>query len=73
MGAAPNISPRNDRIWRPRLLPLLYRDHNAIECVFGCIKDLRRIAARCDKLTRNVLAAVCLLATKYAAGYRFGA
>ena len=36
---------------------------SAIERMFGRIKDFRRIATRYDKLARNFLAAVCLVAT----------
>ena len=62
-GAAPNIPPRSNRLWKPCFSPALYRDRNAIERMFGRIKDFRRIATRYDKLARNFLAAVCLVAT----------
>ena len=42
---------------------LFRRDRNAIERMFGRIKDFRRIATRYDRLCRNFLAAVCLVAT----------
>jgi hypothetical protein len=38
-------------------------DRNAIERMFGRIKDCRRTATRYDKVARNFLAAVCLVAT----------
>ena len=41
----------------------LYRHRNAIERMFGRLKDFRRIATRYDRLARNFLAAVCLAAT----------
>ena len=63
MGAMPNIPPKSNRIWKPPFSPLLYRDRNAIERMFGRIKDFRRIATRYDRLERNFLAAVCLAAT----------
>ncbi len=57
-------------IFRPRstavetvLLPVLYRGRNAIERMFGRLKDFRRIATRYDRLATNYLAAVCLAAT----------
>ena len=47
----------------PCFSPALYRDRNAIERMFGRIKDFRRIATRFDRLAQNFLAAVCLVAT----------
>lgn len=63
MGAAPNIPPKANRRWKNCFSPYLYRERNAIERMFGRIKDFRRIATRYDKLARNFLAAVCLVAT----------
>ena len=63
MGAAPNIPPKANRRWKNCFSPYLYRDRNAIERMFGRIKDFRRIATRYDKLARNCPAAVCLVAT----------
>jgi len=62
-GAAPNIPPKVNRRWKPCFSPFLYRDRNAIERMFGRIKDFRRIATRYDRLAQNFLAAVCLAAT----------
>lgn len=62
-GAVPNIPPRSNRRWKPCFSPVLYRARNAIERMFGRIKDFRRIATRYDKLAQNFLAAVCLAAT----------
>jgi transposase len=45
------------------LLALLYRNRNAIERMFGRLKDFRHIAMRYDQLAANFLAAVCLAAT----------
>jgi len=44
-------------------LPFLYRDRNAIERMFGRLKEFRRIATRYDRSATNVLSAVCLAAT----------
>jgi transposase len=63
MGVAPNIPPKANRRWKNCFSPYLYRDRNAIERMFGRIKDFRRIATRYDRLARNYLAAVCLVAT----------
>jgi transposase len=43
--------------------PWLYRHRNAIERMFGRLKDFRRVATRYDRLARNFLATVCLAAT----------
>ena len=63
MGAAPNIPPKINRRWKNCSSPVPCRDRNAIERMFGRIKDFRRIAIRYDQLARNFLAAVCLVAT----------
>jgi transposase len=62
-GAAPNIPPKANRRWKNCFSPYLYRDRNAIERMFGRLKDLRRIATRYDRHAHNFLAAVCLVAT----------
>ena len=62
-GAAPNIPPKVNRRWKCCFSPYLYRDRNAIERTFCRLKDFRRIATRYDRLARNFLAAVCLVAT----------
>jgi len=41
---------------------VLYRGRNAIERMFCCLKDWRRIATRYDKLATNFMAAICLAA-----------
>ena len=45
------------------LLPRLCRNRNAIERMFGHLKDLRRIATWYHRLAHNFLAAVYLAAT----------
>ncbi len=67
-GAAPNIPPKINRRWKNCFSPWLYRHRNAIERMFGRLKDFRRIATRYDRLASNFLAAVCLAAT-CATGY----
>ncbi len=62
-GAMPNIPPKVNRRWKNCFSPYLYRDRNAIERMFGRLKDFRRIATRYDRLAHNYLAAVCLAAT----------
>ena len=43
--------------------PVLYRQRNLIERMFGRLKDFRRIATGYDKLARNFLAGIALAAT----------
>jgi len=61
-GTAPNIPPKVNRRWKNCFSPYLYRNRNAIERMFGRLKDFRRIATRYDRLAQNFLAAVCLAA-----------
>jgi len=62
-GAMPNIPPKANRRWKNCFSPMLYRNRNAIERMFGRLKDFRRIATRYDRMADNFLAAVCLAAT----------
>ncbi len=61
-GAVPNIPSKRNRRWKHCFSPVLYRGRNAIERMFGRLKDFRRIATRYDKLATNFLAAVHLAA-----------
>lgn len=58
-----NFPPKANRRWKNCFSPFLYRGRNAIERMFGRLKDLRRIATRYDRSATNFLAAVCLAAT----------
>jgi hypothetical protein len=40
----------------------LYKERRRIENAFGRLKDFRRIATRYDRLARNFLASVCIVA-----------
>ena len=62
-GAAPNIPPKFNRRWKPRFSPVLDKRGNTIKRMFGCLKDLRRIATRYDQSATNYLAAVGIAAT----------
>lgn len=61
-GAVPNIPPKSSRVWKNCFSPYLYRNRNAIERMFGRLKDFRRVATRYDRLARNFHAAVCIAA-----------
>jgi len=62
LGAAPNIPPKSNRVYKPGFSPALYRNRNAIERSIGRLKDFRRIATRYDRLAANFLAAVQITA-----------
>ena len=62
-GTMPNIPPKANRRWKNCFSPFLYRDRNAIERMFGRLKDFRRVATRYDRLAKNDLATVYLAAT----------
>lgn len=47
----------------------LYRLRNIVERFFCRLKDMRRLATRFDKLTRNFLAAIYLFAARFWASY----
>ena len=61
-GTLPNIPPKANRIWKNCFSPVLYRARNAIERMFCRLKDFRRIATRYDRLARNYIAALALVA-----------
>ncbi len=61
-GATPNIPPKINRRFKPPFSRVLYRSRNAIERMFGRLKDFRRIATRYDKLAGNFVAAAHLAA-----------
>jgi transposase len=61
-GATPVIPPKANRQFKPPFSRVLYRARNAIERMFGRLKDFRRVATRYDKLATNFLAAVYLAA-----------
>jgi transposase len=62
-GAMPNIPPKANRKWNNCFPPALYRNRNAIECMFCRLKDFRRDAPRYDRSAVNFLSAVCIAAT----------
>lgn len=61
-GAAPNIPPKSNRRYKPGFSPALYRDRNAVERMFGRLKDFRRIGTRYDRRADVYFSAVCLAA-----------
>jgi transposase len=61
-GAAPNIPPKSNRRYRPGFSKALYRNRNAVERMFGRLKDFRRIATRYDRRADVFLSAIALAA-----------
>lgn len=61
-GTKPVIPNRSNRKRPFSFSKRLYRLRWRIESAFNRLKDFRRIATRYDKLARNYLAAVCLVA-----------
>ena len=57
-----NIPPKRNREEPICFGPYLYRGRNLVERFFNKIKHYRAIATRYDKLARNFLAAVQLVA-----------
>ena len=58
-GTKPVIPNRSNR---KQPTKRLYKLHWRIEAAFNRLKDFRRIATRYDRLARNYLASVCLVA-----------
>ena len=61
-GTKPVIPNRSNRKQRFSFNKRLYQERRRIENAFGRLKDFRRIATRYDRLARNFLASVCLVA-----------
>ena len=61
-GIKPVIPGKSNRKKRIRYDLEAYKNRNVIERCFCRLKDFRRIATRYDKLARNFLSAVCLVA-----------
>jgi transposase len=61
-GAKPVIPNKSNRTQPFSFNKRLYKLRWRIEAAFNRIKDFRRIATRYDKLARNYLASVCLVA-----------
>ena len=61
-GAEPVIPNRSNRKQLFSFSKRLYKQRHRIENAFSRLKDFRRIATRYDRLARNFLASVCLVA-----------
>lgn len=63
-GAWPNIRPMSRRNAKPVFSSYLYRHRNLVERFFNKLKHYRALATRYEKLARNYLAAVKLVALR---------
>jgi len=61
-GTKPVIPNRSNRKQPFSFNKRLYKERRRIENAFGRLKDFRRIATRYDRLARNFLASVCIVA-----------
>jgi len=61
-GAKPVIPNKSNRVALHNFSKRAYKGRNVIERCFCRLKDFRRVATRYDKLARNFLAAVHLVA-----------
>lgn len=62
MGIAIVIPPKSNRKEKRECDFTLYKERNLIERFFGKLKQFRAIATRYDKLARNFLGAIRLVA-----------
>ena len=56
------IPPRKGRKTEHTYCKTLYRQRHKIECMFGKLKDWRRIATRYDRCAHTFFSAICLAA-----------
>ena len=61
-GTYPVIPNKDDRKYLHPFDAKRYKRRNAIERMFGRLKDFRRIATRYDRLAQNYLASLCIAA-----------
>ena len=61
-GTTPVIPNKRNRVNRFPFNETAYRPRNVVERTFCRLKDFRAVATRYDKLARNLLAGVCLVA-----------
>ena len=62
-GTKPVIPNRCNRILPFSFNKTIYRSRNKVERAFNRLKDFRRIFTRYDRLARNFMASICIVAT----------
>ncbi|MDP6604271.1 MAG: IS5/IS1182 family transposase, partial [Rhodospirillales bacterium] len=56
------IPPRKTRKTQYAYCKTLYRQRHKVECMFGKLKDWRRVATRYDRCAYTFFSAVCIAA-----------
>ncbi len=59
----PCIPPRKNRKQPPTYDKELYKQRHKVECMFGKLKDWRRVATRYDRCAHTFFSAICIAAT----------
>ncbi len=62
-GAVAVIPPRKNRVEGRDYDKTIYKERNQVECLFQKLKHYRRIATRYERLARNYMAMLSLVAT----------
>jgi transposase len=62
-GIEPCIPPKKNRKVQHAYDKTLYKQRHKVECMFGRIKDWRRIATRYDRCAHTFFSAICIAAT----------
>ena len=61
-GTTPCIPPRKHRKTQHAYCKTLYRQRHKVECMFGKLKDWRRVATRYDRCPHTFFSAICIAA-----------
>jgi len=61
-GTMPCIPPRKTRKTQHTYCKTLYRQRHKVECMFGKLKDWRRVATRYDRCAHTFFSAICIAA-----------
>jgi transposase len=62
-GIMPCIPPRKNRKYPPAYDKELYKQRHKVECMFGKLKDWRRIHTRYDRCAHTFFSAICIAAS----------
>ncbi|MDP7426460.1 MAG: IS5 family transposase, partial [Rhodospirillales bacterium] len=62
-GTTPCIPPRKTRNTQHAYCQILYRQRHKVECMFGKLKDWRRVATRYDRCAHTFFSAICIAAS----------
>ena len=62
-GIDPCIPPKKNRKVQIPYCKTLYKQRHKVECMFGKLKDWRRVATRYDRCAHTFFSAICIAAT----------